>query len=242
MAMNPGIQTTGRDRRMYIWFAVFMPIIVLVGFARSYYLKGFFGFPALPSLLVQLHGIVMTSWVVLFVTQVTLVATGRTRTHQRLGVSGAVLAILIVIVGVLTGIAGAARGSTPGPPALQFLAVPVFDMLVFAILVGTALYVRRRRLDIHKRLMLLAAVNLLTPAIARIPLHFIQTGGPLVFFGLTDLCLLACVAYDSVKNRRLHPAFLWGALLIIVSQPLRLMLSGTDAWMRFATMLVGLVK
>jgi len=242
MAMNPGIQTTGRDRRMYIWFAVFMPIIVLVGFARSYYLKGFFGFPALPSLLVQLHGIVMTSWVVLFVTQVTLVATGRTRTHQRLGVSGAVLAILIVIVGVLTGIAGAARGSTPGPPALQFLAVPVFDMLVFAILVGTALYVRRRRLDIHKRPMLLAAVNLLTPASARIPLHFIQTGGPLVFFGLTDLCLLACVAYDSVKNRRLHPAFLWGTLLIIVSQPLRLMLSGTDAWMRFATMLVGLVK
>ncbi len=242
MAMNPTLQATGRDRRMYIWFAVFMPIIVLAGFARSYYLKGFFGFPALPSLLVQLHGIVMTSWVVLFVTQVTLVANGRTRTHQRLGVSGAVLAALIVIVGLLTAIAGAARGSTPGPPALQFLAVPVFDMLVFAILVGTALYVRRRRLDIHKRLMLLAAVNLLTPAIARIPLHFIQTGGPLVFFGLTDLCLLACVAYDSVKNRRLHPAFLWGTLLIIVSQPLRLMLSGTDAWMRFATMLVGLVK
>ena len=227
---------------MYIWFAVFMPIIVLAGFARSYYLKGFFGFPALPSLLVHLHGIVMTSWVVLFVTQVTLVASGRTRTHQRLGVLGAVLAALVIVVGVLTAIAGAARGSTPGPPALQFLAVPVFDMLVFAILVGTALYVRRRRLDIHKRLMLLAAVNLLAPAIARIPLHFIQAGGPLVFFGLTDLCLLACAAYDSVKNRRLHPAFLWGTLLIIASQPLRLMLSGTDIWLRFATMLVGLVK
>jgi hypothetical protein len=242
MAMNPGIQTTGKDRRMYIWFAVLMPIIVLAGFARSYYLKGLFGFPALPSLLVQLHGIVMTSWVVLFVTQVTLVATGRTRTHQRLGVFGAILAVLIVIVGVLTAIAGAARGATPGPPALQFLAVPLFDMLAFTILVGTALYSRRRRLDIHKRLMLLAAVNLLTPAIARIPLHFIETGGPLAFFGLTDLCLLACVGFDTIKNRRLHPAFLWGALLIIASQPLRLMLSGTDIWLRFATMLVGLVK
>src|SRR5437870_4903328 len=241
MAMNPGIQTTGRDRRMYIWFAVFMPIIVLAGFARSYYLKGFFGFPALPSLLVQLHGIVMTSWVVLFVTQVTLVATGRTRTHQRLGVSGAVLAVLIVIVGVLTGIAGAARGSTPGPPALQFLAVPVFDMLVFAILVGTALYMRRRRLDIHKRLMLLAAVNLLPPAIVRIPLHFIETGGPLVFFGLADLCLLACVAFDTARSRRLHPAFLWGSLFFVASQPLRLMLAETDLWLRFATALVGLV-
>ena len=242
MAANPTVQTTGKDRRMYVWFAVLMPIIVLAGFARSYYLKGFFGFPALPSLLVHLHGIVMTSWVVLFVTQVTLVATGRTRTHQRLGVFGAILAALIVIVGVLTAIAGAARGATPGPPALQFLAVPLFDMLAFAILVGTALYSRRRRLDIHKRLMLLAAVNLLAPAISRIPLHLIEAGGPLAFFGLTDLCLLACVGFDTIKNRRLHPAFLWGALLIIASQPLRLMLSGTDIWLRFATMLVGLVK
>jgi hypothetical protein len=143
---------------------------------------------------------------------------------------------------VLTGIAGAARGATAGPPALQFLVIPLGDMLVFAILVGTALYFRRSRLDVHKRLMLLAAVNLLAPAIARIPLHFIETGGPLAFFGLTDLCLLVCVAFDTIKNRRLHPAFLWGTLFVIAFQPLRLMLGGTDIWLRFATMLVGLWK
>src|SRR5260370_12544903 len=105
MAMNPALQTTGKDRRMYVWFAVFMPIIVLAGFARSYYLKGFFGFPALPSLLVHLHGIVMTSCVVLFVTQVTLVATGRTRMHQRLALVRAVRAPQVIVVGVLTAIA-----------------------------------------------------------------------------------------------------------------------------------------
>jgi hypothetical protein len=242
MAMNPSIQTAGKGRRLYIWFAVFMPIIVLVGFARTYYLKGFFGNPPLPGPLVHLHGLVMTSWVVLFVTQVSLVATGRTRMHQRLGVFGAILAALIVLIGVLTAIAGAARGATPGPPALQFLVIPLGDMLVFAALVGAALYFRRSRLDVHKRLMLLAAVNLLAPAIARIPLHFIETGGPLAFFGLTDVCLLAGVALDTIKNRRLHPVFLWGTLLIIASQPLRMMLAGTDVWMRIATALVGLVK
>ena len=242
MAMNPSMRTTGKDRRLYIWFAVFMPVIVLLGFARTYYLKGFFGNPPLPGLLVHLHGLVMTSWVVLFVTQVSLVATGRTRTHQRLGVLGAILAVLIVVVGVLTGIAGAARGASPGPPPLRFLVIPLGDMLVFAILVGTALYFRRGRLDIHKRLMLLAAVNLLAPAIARIPLQFIAAGGALAFFGLTDLILLACVGFDTIRNRRLHPAFLWGMLFIIAFQPLRLMLAGTDVWMRFATMLVGLMK
>ena len=238
--MNTSIPRSN-DRRLYIWAAALVPVIVLAGFARTYYLKGFFGNPPLPGLLVHLHGLVMTSWVVLFVTQVSLVATGRTRTHQRLGVLGAVLAALVFVVGVLTGIAGAARGASPGPPPLQFLVVPLGDMLVFAVLVGTALCLRRR-LDIHKRLMLLAAVNLLAPAIARIPLHFIATGGALAFFGLTDLCLLGCVAFDTIKNRRLHPVFLWGTLLIIAFQPLRLVLAGTDLWMRFATALVGLVK
>jgi len=239
--MNASIARSN-DRRLAIWVAALVPVIVLAGFARTYYLKGFFGNPPVPSLLVHVHGLVMTAWVALFVTQVSLVATGRTRTHQRLGVFGAILALLIVIVGVLTGIAGAARGSTPGPPPLQFLVVPLGDMLVFAVLVGSALYFRRSRLDVHKRLMLLAAVNLLAPAIARIPLHFIATGGALAFFGLTDLCLLACVGFDTIRNRRLHPAFLWGTLFIIAFQPLRLMLAATDVWLRVATALVGLMK
>jgi len=240
--MNPTIQNANRDRRLYILFAVFMPLIVLAGFARTYYLKGFFGNPPLPGLLVHLHGLVMSSWVVLFIAQVSLVATGRTKTHQRLGVFGSILAAVIVVVGILTAIAAAARGASPGPPALQFLVIPLGDMLVFAVLVGMALYWRRGRLDVHKRLMLLAAVNLLAPAIARIPLSFIANGGALAFFGLTDLCILACVGFDTVRNRRLHPAFLWGTLFIIVAQPLRLMLAGTDVWIRFATALVGLVK
>jgi hypothetical protein len=237
MATVPRVFRSGKDRRLYVWVAVFVPIIVLAGFARTYYLKGLFGTPPLPGLLVHVHGIVMTSWVVLFVTQVWLVASRRTKVHQRLGVFGAILAGLVLVVGLATAIAGAKRGASPGPPPLQFLVVPLGDMLLFGVLVGTALFFRRT-MDIHKRLMLLAAVNLLAPAIARIPLRFIETGGALAFFGLTDLCLLACVAFDTVKNRRLHPAFALGTVLIIASQPLRLMLAGTPAWLKFATWLV----
>ena len=241
MATNPAVQRSARDRRLFTWFAILMPFIVLLGFARTYYLKGFFDTPAVPGLLVHLHGAVMTSWVLLFVVQVWLVSSRRVRVHQRLGKIGAVLALLVFIVGVMTGIDAAARGASPGAPALQFLVIPLGDMLIFAGLIATALYYRRR-MEIHKRLMLVAAINLLTPAIARIPLNFIINGGPLVFFGLTDLCLVACVAIDTIKTRKLHPAFLWGTLLVIVSQPLRILLSGTGAWMQFATWLVGLAK
>jgi hypothetical protein len=238
MATTATVQRVGRDRRLYLGSAVAIPIIVFIGFARSYYLKGFFDTPALPGLLVHLHGIVMTSWVVLFVAQVSLVGARRTRQHQRLGTLGGVLAALVVLVGVATAISAARRGASSGPEILRFLAIPLADMLIFAILIGTALYFRRR-METHKRLMLLGALSLVSAAIARIPLHFIAVGGPLVFLGLTDLCVLACVVFDIVRNRRLHPAFLWGTLLLVVSQPLRLMLAGTDTWMRFAGWLIG---
>lgn len=241
MAATPRMPGRVNDRRLYILAAILTPLIVLAGFARTYYLKSFFGTPDLPGRIVQLHGIVMTTWVLLFIAQVSLVATRRTRVHQRLGIAGAVLAALVVLVGVLTGLYAAARGATPGPPPLAFLVVPLGDMLVFAVLIGLALYFRRK-LQIHKRLMLLAAINLLTPAIARIPLRFIEIGGPLAFFGLTDLCLLGFVAYDTYKHRRLHPVFLWGTIFIIAMQPLRLLIAGTGAWMNFAAALVALVK
>jgi len=241
MAATPVINRRINDRRLYVVAAILIPIIVLIGFARTYYLKGFFTTPPIPTRLVHLHGLVMTAWVLLFVTQVSLVATRRTKTHQRLGVLGSLLAALVFVVGIVTGIYAAARGASPGPPALQFLIIPIGDMLVFGVLVSLALYFRRK-LDVHKRLMLLAALYLLGPAIARIPLHFIEIGGPLVFFGLTDLILIACVAFDTIKHRRLHPVFLWGLVFIIVSQPLRIWFAGTDAWLKIATALVGLVS
>ncbi len=241
MAATPRMPGRVNDRRLYILAAILTPLIVLAGFARTYYLKPLFGTPELPGRIVHLHGIVMTTWVILFVVQVSLVATRRTKVHQRLGIFGAVLAGLIVVVGILTALYAAARGASPGPPALSFLIIPIGDMVIFAVLIGLALYFRRK-LDVHKRLMLLAAINLLTPAIARIPLDFIVNGGPLAFFGLTDLCLLACVAFDTIKHRRLHPVFLWGSIFLIVMQPLRLLLAGTNAWLNLAAALVRLVS
>lgn len=226
----------GADGRLYSTAAIAALGVVFAGFARSYYLKGLFGAPAL-SWLVHAHGLVMTLWFALFVVQARLVAARRVDLHRRLGIAGAALAALVVVVGVWTAIAAAARGASPGPPPLVFLVVPLGDMLVFALLAGTGLLMRRRR-DVHKRLMLLACVGMLTAAFARVPLHAVAAGGLPLFFGLTDLAVLACVGYDTWRNRRLHPAFGWGALLIVLSQPLRLLLAGSDAWLQFAAWLV----
>ncbi len=234
--------TRTRERRLAIVIAVFVPLVVFIGFARSYFLKAFFGFPPLPSVLVHIHGAIMTAWVLLFAVQVGLVASHRTRLHMKLGILGSVLALLVFVVGALTSLAAAARGSAiPGWEPLRFLVIPLGDMLAFAALVGAALY-WRRKIDIHKRLMFLSALNLLPAAVARIPIEFIQTNGALAFYGLPDLCVVALVAFDTIKQRRLHPAYFWGATLLILSHPLRILLADTAIWLPMANSLVALVR
>jgi nitrate/nitrite transporter NarK len=84
--------------------------------------------------------------------------------------------------------------------------------------------------------MLLATISILTAAVARLPFEFLKAGPP-AFFALTDLFILPCLLYDLATRRRVHRATLWGGLLIIASQPLRLMIAGTHAWIAFATWL-----
>ncbi|MEO5624911.1 MAG: hypothetical protein ABIQ70_02740, partial [Dokdonella sp.] len=87
-----------------------------------------------------------------------------------------------------------------------------------------------RNREAHKRLMLLATLSLLSPPIARLPLEWIREYGVLVVFGITDLILLACIAIDTWKHRRLHPAMMWGGIVFIASQPLRLLIARSKAW------------
>jgi hypothetical protein len=233
------LATRRRTRRFYVGMAVAFAITVFVGFSRSYFLKGWYGTPELSRLL-HLHGLVFTTWVLFFVAQTALVASGRTYLHRRMGVAGAVLALLVLVVGTTVAIMRVKSGRAspiPGVPALAFLAIPLFDMIVFAILVGTALYFRRR-LEAHKRLMTLAMISLLAAPIAR--LHFpLLPPGPPTFFGLADLFIVALLIYDLVTRRKVHPATMWGGLLVVASQPLRLVIAGTPAWMAFARWITG---
>lgn len=231
------------ERRFYLGMALAMLAAVFLGFARSFFLRPWFpGFPAPPEPVFYLHGAVFTAWCVLLVLQPSLVAWGRVDLHRMLGWLGAGLALAMLSLGTLGALVAARRPTgfvgIPVPP-LQFLAVPLADMLLFGSLIGLAI-AKRRDLQSHKRLMLLASINLVTAGIARWPLA-IMDGGPPVFFALTDLFVLALAGWDLATRRRLHPATLWGGLAILVSQPLRLVLSGTAAWLTFARWAVSLL-
>jgi hypothetical protein len=241
MQATPAITRRRRERWFYISMAIAAVITVFAGFAPTYYLRPYFNTAPLVPLL-HLHGLVFTSWLALFLIQTTLVAAHRTDIHRRLGILGGVIAALMLVIGTTTAVIRASQGATPLPgiSPLSFLVVPLGDMFVFAILVGAGFYYRRRP-DVHKRLMLLATVSILAAAIARLPFGIMKAGPP-AFFGFTDLFVIACILYDLITLKRVHRATALAALLIIGSQPLRLLLGGTHAWLAFAGWLTNLAR
>jgi hypothetical protein len=227
-------QSRIRERVFYTGMAVAILITVFLGFSRTFYLRPFYQTQSLIPLLI-VHGIVFSSWIVLMIVQTSLVATRRIRTHMRLGIAGGVIAVLMIVIGTVTAIIRAKGPSpVPGVNSLSFLTIPLGDMLIFAILVGCAFYFRRRA-DTHKRLMLLASIAILPAAVARLPIGFIETGGPLVFFGLSDLFIIPLLIFDFMTRGRPHRATVLGGALIVISHPLRLVIGGTHAWLAFAT-------
>jgi hypothetical protein len=237
MPRLPEAATSARsERRFFSGMAVALALTVLAGFSRTYYFNGYAAQPFELSPLLHWHGATYTAWMLLLVTQTTLVATQRTHVHRRLGVAGGVLAVAMIGLGIAVAVSRTANGTIAdqGVPPLVFLVVPVLGMVVFAILLGAAMY-QRRHAAAHKRLMLLATLELVTAAVSRLPM--VDNWGPVGFFGVTDLFVLAIVAYDLATLRRVHPATFWGGLFLVISQPLRLVIGGTSAWLAFAAWL-----
>jgi hypothetical protein len=85
--------------------------------------------------------------------------------------------------------------------------------------------------------MLLAYISIMTAAVAR--LGGVSAMGPLVFFGLTFLFVVCGALYDLGSRRQIHRAYLWGGALFFVSVPLRLAISATAAWQKFAAFLTS---
>ena len=221
-------------RVFFTGLSVLMTTAVFIGFSRSYYLKGVFGTPPLPTLF-HIHGFLFTSWMVLLIVQTGLVATRRTPVHRQLGVAGGVLAALMTVTAIaMTRDLARRSAAAQSVEGLAFVIVPFMTVIVFPVLVGAALYYRRKP-EIHKRLMLLATLELVTAGVGRIP----GAGSMPLFFVLTDLGLVAMIGYDLVTRHRPHAATVWGGLLLIASQVARTMFIGSPAWLAIARMIAG---
>lgn len=216
-------------------------LLVLVGFARTFYLRPWFtDKPLSPALL--LHGIALTAWFALFFVQALLVRSGRIALHRRVGLLGGVVVALVVpsSLMVLFDIVHAWRAAgVDVDKQRQLLSMIVWGNLG-AVLAFTLFFLRgvlkRREADAHKRLMLLASISIISPAVSRITfLPALGLQDPIMATVLGSVAIvLVLVVFDLVTRRKLHRETLWGVPFYLFAQfGLVFLMPGTapDAWL-----------
>jgi hypothetical protein len=253
MSTSPSIlpTTQSHNRWFYSVASLLLLVLTFIGF-QQFYLHGqaYPGRPLAPPIrtLIIIHGCLMTVWMLLAVAQPLLVGTGRKRLHMKLGILGVVLASVIILAGLRIGIE-AARVSPPelrvfGLAPKEFMAVPVVSILVFGLFVWFGV-VNRRRPEVHRPMMLLASVTVISAATGRMtPLNALYAGTwwELVFSAFFMPLIFAAIllAAKCVVFRSFDRWFAGGFAALTVASVAISLGAKTTPWDRFATFLLQL--
>jgi hypothetical protein len=170
---------------------------------------------------------VFTAWTLFFVFQIALVAAGRINVHRRVGLIGAVFAANIVVFGTLLTIHAVRIGYSARTRQMPALLINgIIDVVLFGLFFGLALLLRHRP-AIHKRLMVLAMLCVIIPAIGRLPIPEALIGWTIFAFSLAGL------VYDALSARRIYLTSVLCVLLINVCSPLRFVIAENQTWQKF---------
>ena len=234
------------ERRFFTGMVVAMAVVTIIGFTPSYFLRPVLVTPVSLRVpltpMVHLHALTGLAWLGFLIWQARLIRGRQHQRHMQNGLIGLAIALSVVVVGIIVGIDSSAGGrQPPGWTPTSFLIIPFTTVLMFGGFVAAALGWRRRP-DIHKRLMLIGTTAAVVPALARISTTWLKGILPPGAIGgmiLSNIFLAALVAYDLRKLGKVHPATIWGGLIMLVSQPMRVWISQTEPWNAFAARLIG---
>ncbi|MBL4582625.1 MAG: hypothetical protein JKY29_12480 [Gammaproteobacteria bacterium] len=244
------------DRWMFVFMAGLFLLIVLTGFIPSSIGKiaAVQSGERAPFLTVlHVHAFLMGTWILLLLTQASLVATKHGAIHQRLGMSSMVLMPAMVATGFLLVPAnfGLVWGLDPSNVPSEVIAqrkeiisnialAQIRTGILFPIIVSLALYFRKKDLGTHKRLMILATVIPIPAALDRISwLPNTMPFNPIAPNLYVLLLIFPLFAYDLLRHRTIPRAYMiWGAVWA-PSAIVVYMLWGSSWWLSIAPKIMG---
>ena len=237
MALTVAAAARPQHRTFFIATSLLIALIAVVGFWPTYFGPLVTGTLVQP-LVIHSHAIVFTGWLVLFFAQAVLAATRRVAWHIRVGRFGIAYGFLLIGVGLYTGVVRAAERPFGGP-AERLLLASIADMVMFAAFFGAAVWFRRKP-QLHKRLMTVAAVTLLVAAVGRMAflLPAPPVGRPLGFL-IWSLPILIAMVYDFRHQRVVHLVYVLGLATLLVRRLGVPYIADTPQWTGFATWVFG---
>lgn len=210
-----------RDRAtlFYLGFALIGLLVVALGFGFTYVVpmvRRTFSAPWF----VHLHGATALAWIFLFIAQAQLVRSLRTSLHRRLGQAALPLAVAVWASGIGTAVWAAERDlPQQGTTATSSMAGTLSSLSLYLLLV-TAAVATRRNPDWHKRLVMLATIQVLWPAFFRLRHYLPSIPDPDIWFALVlaYLPVLVAAVRDQRRYGHIHPVWLFVAPALIAEQ------------------------
>jgi len=245
--MASTIPTTAARRgfhpSFFFWMTVTMAAFIFSGFGLTYWGPMAAGsLEPLPPV-VHLHGLFFFGWMVLLVTQSTLVNTGNVRLHRTLGTFGIAVGTGVALMGTLItllSVASSAANPTPDDSQLTYLSLTA--IVAFAVLFVLAIR-NVRSPESHKRLILFATINLLPPGVNR--LYMVGLGLtrlPVLATYLTlDALAIAILLHDWRTSGRITKASYVGAAFVFGPQLLQPLVVDSEAFAGLTQVLTNLV-
>ena len=221
------------DRKIY---AVWLGLVwagMLAGFGLDF--TRYLGETPVPPFLLHFHAAVYVLWLGLVSFQILWIETGNVRRHIQLGWLTVGLSVLMVPLGLAAALVDQARQVGHPDYAPQFLALEFEEMFAFsAFMIAGVIF--RWNAAAHKRLMVLSAVAISDAGFARVWLMGIKVELPgffgwwLQYFWGIVLILVVMAAWDLWRRRRIHPAVLFGAALLLAGEMVVTALNFSPAW------------
>ena len=242
-AAAPRVTSRAGETNFYFYMALSCAAVAFIGFAPTYWI------PAASKTLkvnpvVHLHGALFFSWSLFLVYQTWLASSGRVARHRSVGMIGVSFATAMTIFGTLVAINAMKEAAAIGMrnEGIAFSIVPLSGIAFFAAAFTVAVvYVRKA--DVHKRLMMLAAISILDAAIARWFLTFLAppgaVGPPPVAVAIPPaivayLLVVVAMVFDWRTRGRPHPVYVIGGTLLLALKLLNLPISMSQTWQSFA--------
>ena len=210
-----------RDRAtlFYLSFGLIGLAVVMLGFGVTYVVpmsRRTFSAPWV----VHLHGATALGWILLLIAQAKLVRERRMPLHRHVGKIALPLALVIWASGIATAVWAAQRDlAEQGTVATSSLAGTASGLTIYLLLV-TAAIATRRRPDWHKRLVMLATIQLLWPAFFRLRHLLPAVPNPEVWFALVLAYspILVAAVRDRRRYGKIHPVWLFVGPALVIEQ------------------------
>ncbi len=203
-----------RTRRAYLAISLAVVAIVGWGFWPSYFRPLLHG-GVHKFWIIHVHAAIFIGWLILVVTQASLVATGHIDLHRRVGTVGIAYGILVSCIGSIISFASpilhVQAHQMPVERASLTVLYNLTDMLVFSGFFAAAI-IYRRTPELHKRLILSATVGLASAAVGRV-----LPGGSLVYLLVWLTPIFAAMAVDLWVKRRVHPVWLISVPIFVLT-------------------------